>query len=155
MLNPSTADAQRDDPTIRRCTGFARRWGFGGIEVVNLFAWRATKPEELRRASDPVGRLNDRAILRAARECAMTIAAWGNHGAWMGRTDRVLEILRGVCEVRVFGLTAIGQPKHPLYLSRRCAAVPMGSRYCAPKKKPGRARARVSLIDASCRCTDS
>src|SRR4028119_2392792 len=59
LLNPSTADARRDDPTIRRCANFARTWGFGGLEVVNLFAFRATHPTDLKCAADPVGPQND------------------------------------------------------------------------------------------------
>ena len=77
MLNPSTADAERDDPTIRRCIGFSRAWGFGGAEMVNLFALRSTDPGRLREAADPVGPGNVAHIADAARGATQVIAAWG------------------------------------------------------------------------------
>jgi hypothetical protein len=77
MLNPSTADATEDDPTIRRCTGFARREGCGVLEVVNLFAYRATDPAELRTAPDPVGPANDHHIKAALGRVALVVVAWG------------------------------------------------------------------------------
>lgn len=116
MLNPSTADAARDDPTIRRCVGFARAWGFGAVEVVNLFAWRATDPRELRRARDPVGPDNDRAILAAAARNQAIIAAWGNHGA-LGERDRQVAALLAPFGARCLGArTSGGAPRHPLYV---------------------------------------
>lgn len=116
MLNPSTADARRDDPTIRRCSGFARAWGFGGVEVVNLFAWRATDPRELRRAADPVGPENDRVIAAAAARNHAVIAAWGNHGA-LGERDRQVAALLARFRPRCLGApTARGAPRHPLYV---------------------------------------
>lgn len=110
LLNPSTADAEHDDPTLRRCVGFARRWGCGRLELLNLFALRATSPAELRRAADPVGPEND-TILRAAR--GVIVVGWGNHGALHGRDREVLGLLG---EVLVLGFTKQGQPRHPLYV---------------------------------------
>ena len=78
-LNPSTADEINDDPTIRRCIGFARRWGFGGMYMLNVFAYRSTNPRELRAATDPVGPRNDAALLTTSRRCDMVVACWG---AW-------------------------------------------------------------------------
>jgi hypothetical protein len=116
MLNPSTADAERDDPTIRRCIGFARAWGFGAVEVVNLFAWRATYPRELRRARDPIGPDNDRVILEAAARNQAIIAAWGNHGAF-GERDRQVAALLAPFGARCLGArTSGGAPRHPLYV---------------------------------------
>src|SRR5262249_33972176 len=112
---PSTADAARDDPTIRRCIGLARRWGHGGIVVVNLFAWRATDPAELARAADPVGPANDQALRRRARGLRL-IAAWGCPGSLLGRADAVLRLLRGR-RLECLGGTAAGQPRHPLYVA--------------------------------------
>jgi hypothetical protein len=77
MLNPSTADANEDDATIRRCIGFARREGCGLLEVVNLFAYRATDPAALRLADDPVGPANDHFISKAVERAALVVVAWG------------------------------------------------------------------------------
>ncbi|TMH87076.1 MAG: DUF1643 domain-containing protein, partial [Betaproteobacteria bacterium] len=85
MLNPSTADEVKLDPSCTRARDYALRWGFGGLLVTNIFAWRATDPQEMKAARDPVGRGNDRAILRAAREAAIVVCAWGNHGTHMNR----------------------------------------------------------------------
>lgn len=125
MLNPSTADARRDDPTIRRCGGFARAWGFAAMTVVNLFALRATDPARLRRARDPVGRDNDRHILAAAGGCDALVLAWGNAGALGGRDRAVLALLAGV-RTDCLGLTGAGQPRHPLYLPRATRRRPLG-----------------------------
>lgn len=121
MLNPSTADATVDDPTIRRCITFAKDWGYDGIEVVNLFARRATNPAELRRIDYPIGESNNEAIERAALSCDRIICAWGNHGALLRRGIRVLKLLRGVTrrqEIMALTVTKEGHPGHPLYLRR-------------------------------------
>ena len=121
MLNPSTADATMDDPTIRRCLGFSRRWGFGGIVVVNLYAYRATKPTDLWDAAgagvDPVGPLDDEAIMDAAKDAELVVAAWGAHGVARNRGLVVTEGLTAAgINVDCLGLTKNGQPRHPLYL---------------------------------------
>jgi len=117
MLNPSTADERVLDPTCTRAQDYARRWGYGALLVTNVFAWRATDPQQLRRAPDPVGRGNDAAILRAARRAAIVVCAWGNHGAYLGRSDEVRALLRraGIA-LHVLRLNANGEPAHPLYL---------------------------------------
>ncbi|HEU5061422.1 MAG TPA: DUF1643 domain-containing protein [Kofleriaceae bacterium] len=117
MLNPSTADGERDDPTIRRCAGFARRWGFAAMTVVNVFALRATDPARLRRARDPVGPGNDGHIAGAAADADLVVLAWGNHGALRGRDREVVALLAGARPV-CLGVTRGGQPRHPLYLPR-------------------------------------
>jgi len=114
MLNPSTADAARDDPTIRRCMGLAGRWGHGAIVVVNLFAWRATDPAKLACAADPVGSAND-GVLRRRAQGLRLIAAWGCQGNLLGRADAVLRLLGGR-RLECVGVTAAGQPRHPLYV---------------------------------------
>jgi hypothetical protein len=114
MLNPSTADAEHDDPTIRKCVKFSRAWGHGSLVVVNLFAWRATDPAALKRANFPVGSLNNEAIADAVKGCSRVIAAWGNHGKLYRRADKVRALLAGV-DVEHLGLTSEGQPWHPLY----------------------------------------
>lgn len=117
MLNPSTADATRDDATIARCRRRAEALGFGSLEVGNLFALRATDPRRLRQAEDPVGPYNDRHLRALARDAALVICAWGNHGRLHGRGDKVLAGLRrrGL-SLHSLGHTGRGEPAHPLYL---------------------------------------
>jgi hypothetical protein len=119
LLNPSTADAERDDPTIRRCMGFARDWGYASLEVVNLFAWRATHPESLRLCPEPVGPQNDACLLAAARRAARTVLAWGVHGALYGRDHDVCALLaQEALRLDCLGTTRGGHPRHVLYLPR-------------------------------------
>ena len=118
MLNPSTADADHDDPTIRRCIGFAKREGFDRLEVVNLYAFRSTSPSTLFTAPDPVGPDNISEIREALGRADMVIAAWGNNanGDAYQAGEVVALIERSGRPVKCFGLTKQGQPKHPLYL---------------------------------------
>lgn len=126
-LNPSTADERADDPTIRRCIGFAKAWGYGGIAMLNLFAFRATDPKVMLAASDPVGPENDEWLMNYYETAGMTIAAWGAHGAYRGRDRAVCELRRrdpnaktdtlGEC-LYCLGRTKHGQPRHPLYLPK-------------------------------------
>lgn len=122
LLNPSTANARTDDPTVRRVIGLARGWGFGSLELVNLFALRATSPDDLVGAADPVGPSNDQYLARAVRN-GTVVLAWGNHGRYLGRDRQVLGMLEGA---RLFclGLTKQGCPRHPLYAPRGPALVP-------------------------------
>lgn len=115
MLNPSTADALTDDPTIRRCVSFAKREGCGGLIVVNLFALRATDPKALYAHPDPVGPENDSIVYEAHYQGSPVIAAWGVHGGFNGRDKRVLWLLE-YCDLMVLGLTKDGHPRHPLYV---------------------------------------
>jgi hypothetical protein len=115
-LNPSTADADTDDPTVRRLIGFARRESCGSVWVVNLFALRATDPRALRVSPDPVGPLNDR-FLRERTRAACVAAAWGAHGNLNGRSAQVRAMFPAVPLLLLcFGLTANGEPRHPLYM---------------------------------------
>ena len=116
MLNPSTADANQDDPTIRRCIDFAKSWGYGGLLVGNLFAFRATDPKEMRLAPDPVGPSNDAALAELHQQAGITIAAWGVNGVHLGRAAQVLGGLPGT--VHCLGETKDGHPRHPLYLRK-------------------------------------
>ena len=128
MLNPSTADAAVDDPTIRRCVGFAKRDGFGGIAVTNLYSFRATKPADLWRAADPVGPGGDDALrltLSNARDQRVpVVAAWGANA----RPDRVQWLLgqAGAQQLVCLGLTKGGAPRHPLYVRGDAPFVPFG-----------------------------
>jgi hypothetical protein len=118
MLNPSTADASQDDPTIRRCISFSQRWGFGGLRVCNLFALRATDPKELLGCPDPVGPENDDYILKNAELASCVHLAWGTKGALKGRAEAVVQLLRatGRQYLLCLGTTKDGHPKHPLYI---------------------------------------
>jgi hypothetical protein len=121
MLNPSTADEETDDPTIRRCMGFARDWGYGWLDVANLFPFRATSPKAMKAAypdPDEVTLENGRALGAAAREAGLIVAAWGNHGAFAGRSASVLKVLGMFDPIYCLGMTKAGQPKHPLYLPK-------------------------------------
>lgn len=119
MLNPSTADANHDDPTIRRCVSFAKREGFGRLEIVNLFGFRATEPSDLFAAADPIGEENDAVMAATLSRADQIVVAWGNHGEFVdGRIAVVQKLLaQSGASVFCFGLTGKSQPKHPLYLS--------------------------------------
>ena len=124
MLNPSTADEFKLDPSCTRARVYAERWGYGALIVTNIFGWRATDPDEMKAVRDPVGHGNDRAILRAARESALVVCAWGNHGAHLGRSSYVRKILeKAGIEARVLRMNAGGEPAHPLYLPARLRPV--------------------------------
>jgi len=126
-LNPSRADAVRDDATLRRLTGFGRSWGFGALEVLNLHALISRSPRLLRRAADPVGAENDAWILGRLGAAPATVwLGWGNGGAWGGRDRQVIALLRsrGVVPLGL-GLTAAGQPRHPLYAPAGLALRPL------------------------------
>lgn len=142
MLNPSTADAAKDDPTIRKVMGFTKRAGYGSVLVVNLFAWRATDPDDLwteirRPGGDPEGPLNREEIMSAARLSDAVVCAWGARAFARYQAARVLEWLaerdtRLLC----LGTTKDGDPLHPLmpsyghhlmpFTQRRAAATPKG-----------------------------
>lgn len=120
MLNPSTADENVDDATIRKCIGFGKRWGYDGIEVVNLFAFRATDPKALKQQTpaQAEGPRNDEFILDAAARAKTTliVAAWGNHGQLYNRNQFVVGRLVGLGHtLRCFKVTKTGMPEHPLY----------------------------------------
>jgi hypothetical protein len=116
MLNPSTADHVHNDPTITRCVRFAQTWGFGGVDIVNLFAYRSTDSSMLAKVKNPVGVRNDKVIVTVVSEHKCAVLAWGNHGRLNDRGNEVLELIAGKSELLCFGTTAHGQPKHPLYL---------------------------------------
>lgn len=121
-LNPSTADHRRDDPTIRRCMGFARNWGFGRLVVANLFAYRTSEPARLRLADAPIGPRNDRWLARLASDASLVLAAWGVHGDYLGRAEQVRSRQPGL---HCLGTTTGGSPRHPLYVRRDARPVPL------------------------------
>ncbi|WP_373086304.1 DUF1643 domain-containing protein [Sneathiella sp.] len=120
MLNPSTADATRNDPTIERCHRRAVDMGFAALDVVNIFAFRATDPKELKKSPDPVGPENDAALLSSTASAKMVVCAWGGHGHHRHRHEEICHLLNdtGITPY-VLSLTAAGLPGHPLYLSYR------------------------------------
>lgn len=139
-LNPSTADEQKDDNTLRRCKGFALRFGYGGMIMVNLFAWRDTDRSVLRRLKNPIGEdgtcfspcgrrfqnYNDLAIFNAVRQAGITIAAWGNDGRILYRAAKVKIMLRDFGQsLHCLKITAGGNPQHPLYLKSDLKPIPL------------------------------
>lgn len=117
MLNPSTADGLIDDPTIRRCMGYARAWGYDGLTVTNLFALRSTNPGRLMRAADPIGHKNDEIIGHQALAADLVVCAWGSHGNLFNRDRIVRRNLDGLgLSLHYLKLTDKGAPNHPLYL---------------------------------------
>ena len=114
-LNPSTADENVDDPTVRRCIRFSERWGYGGLVVCNIFSIRSTDPKLLYQTDllEPV-KENYEYIQQYSKCASITIAAWGNHGHYLNRGKTVLRYF--LKSPHHLGLTKSGAPKHPLYL---------------------------------------
>lgn len=113
MLNPSTADCTVNDPTIKQVMAFSMIWGFDAAEVVNLFAWRATDPRELRKAADPIGPKNDGWIADTVNGCELLICAWGAHPMARARAAQILPHIQ--TPMMCLGTTKTGMPWHPLY----------------------------------------
>ena len=114
-LNPSTADEEVDDPTIRRCSGYAQKWGYGGFIMVNLFAYRTTLPSNLKKVKYPVGKDNDKYIVKLSKKADITVAAWGNNGNLYSRDKQILNL---VPNLKCLKVNKSGQPAHPLYLKK-------------------------------------
>lgn len=115
MLNPSTADETQDDPTIRRCIGYAKTWGYDGLYVGNLYGWRSTDPQGLWTAENPVGFHNDFWLNVMAQQSDIVVCAWGAN-AKPSRAAEVRALLDGFADLRFLKLTKAGIPGHPLYL---------------------------------------
>ena len=118
-LNPSTATADRDDATVRKCVALARTWGFSGMTMANLFAVRCRYPRVLSTHQDPVGPDNDRFLLPAVKQAHTVVAIWGNHGlkshGQLARRDHYILSVRD--DWQCIGITTYGAPKHPLYVA--------------------------------------
>lgn len=112
--NPSTADENADDPTVRKLIKFAKGWGYDAICVTNIFAYRSTDRSVLYKVADPVGLGNDRHILAAAKDASLIVCAWGRDGAFMSRGSGVKRLLYKF-DLHYLRIT-VGQPWHPLYL---------------------------------------
>lgn len=118
MLNPSKATEVDNDPTVERCERRARALGFGAFQVTNIFAFRETNPKLMRQADDPVGPDNDQILREGVAWADVVIAAWGTHGAHLGRGPEVAQLLRRLdAPLHHLGLSIAGHPKHPLYIS--------------------------------------
>ena len=111
-LNPSTANEKIDDPTIRRCINYAQNWGYGSLLMVNLFAYRATLPSELKNVKNPIGNDNDLHIIELSKKADIAVAAWGNEGSLLNRDKEVKKILPNLMCLKI---NKSGQPAHPLY----------------------------------------
>lgn len=120
-LNPSTADELRPDPTVRRCIGYAKAWGYGGLIMLNLFAFRATDPRDMKAQDDPVGPANDEMLINVVMfdvqdNGGIVVAAWGAHGTWKNRAAGVRAMFEEDGILHYLKLTKDGHPGHPLYL---------------------------------------
>ena len=121
-LNPSTADETEDDPTLNRCIKYAKSWGYGGVCMANLFSYRATDPENMLSATDPVGKDNDRWLIKLSDQAGLVVAAWGNTGSYMGRSEQVRKL---VPNLHCLKINKSGEPAHPLYQKATLQPVPM------------------------------
>lgn len=120
-LNPSTADDKVDDPTIRRCMSFAESWGYDGLCMANLFAYRTKSPSEMKQADDPVGPETDKWLKKLAKKAGVVVAAWGVHGQFLQRDQEVQAMIQPLHYLR---LTKRGYPGHPLYLPKTLVPQP-------------------------------
>ena len=121
-LNPSTADETNDDPTLRRCMGFAESWGYGGVIMANIFAYRATDPKIMKQTEAPIGPENDEWLRKLSQEAGLVIGAWGNHGAFKQRGSDVADMLPNLHYLK---MNKSGHPAHPLYLQANLKPIPM------------------------------
>ena len=127
MLNPSTADETQNDPTVERCERRARMWGYGGSEVYNIFAYRATDPKTMRAQADPIGPENDKWIRHFARrsQTHIGVAGWGAHGEHMARGKSVTDILKQEGgRAHALKINKNGHPAHPLYIAYKAKPQP-------------------------------
>ncbi|BHH83661.1 DUF1643 domain-containing protein [Desulforhopalus sp. 52FAK] len=121
-LNPSTADETEDDPTIRRCINYAKHWGYGGLCMVNLFSFRATKPTDMKNTDDPIGPENDAFLIKFAKKAGVIVGAWGNHGSFMNRSS---EIKKLISNIKCLKQNVSGEPVHPLYQKKTATPIEM------------------------------
>ncbi len=120
-LNPSIADEENDDPTLIRCINYAKSWGFGSVCIANLFAYKATKPYDLLANNSPIGPRNNHWLKKLADESDLCVAAWGNHGSYLGRSAKVQKLIPNLHYLKI---TKLGEPAHPLYLKASFMPIP-------------------------------
>lgn len=121
-LNPSTADETEDDPTLTRCINYAKSWGYGGVCMANLFSFRATEPEDMLAVTDPIGQGNDEWLIKLSGKAGLVVAAWGNTGRHMGRSQQIRQLLPNL---HCLKMNKSGEPAHPLYQKATLQPVPM------------------------------
>ena len=120
-LNPTAADAVSNNPTINRCIGFAKSWGYGGLCLTNLFAYLSAQPTGLRAAKDPIGPDNDQWLERLAKDAGIIIAAWGNDGCLLKRSHAVAT---SISNLHCLKINKSGEPAHPLYQPGSAGPIP-------------------------------
>ncbi len=128
MLNPSTADELKNDPTVERCERRARMWGYGGSVVFNIFAFRATEPKDMRAQADPIGPENNAWIRKIAEQSGEfdVVGGWGEHGAHLERGQEVLDIFKQEKgRISALKINASGHPAHPLYIAYKAEPFPI------------------------------
>jgi hypothetical protein len=121
-LNPSTADHNNDDPTILKCIKYAQDWGYGGLLMGNLFAYRATEPLDMKRADDPIGPLNNHHLKLMSQQVDKIVCGWGNHGVYQDRDEKVKSMFDNLYALKI---NKTGSPAHPLYLKK--SLIPISS----------------------------
>lgn len=132
-LNPSTADENTLDATLRRVKAFSSAWGYDGFVMLNLFAWRDKSPKEMMKVRDPVGHENDTHILKHVALVDRVVCAWGNFGGYLSRVEKVVRLLETTkAEIVCLDRNANGSPKHPLYIQG--SAVPQPFTLPKPKR---------------------
>ncbi len=112
-LNPSTADEKKNDPTVRRCIGFAKKWGFGKLLMTNIFAFRATIPKDLFNSKNPIGDKNNYWLKKLSKTTDKVVLAYGNHGRFKNRHEEILKMINNLYCIKK---SKTGMPMHPLYL---------------------------------------
>lgn len=121
-LNPSTADQEEEDNTSRVCINYAQRWGYGGLIIANLFAFRSTEPSKLFTIDDPIGPENDLHLKKLSNEATMVVCAWSETGGYKNRDKEVLRILKNPhCLTKLKS----GRPGHPLYKRKTLSPIPL------------------------------
>lgn len=131
-LNPSTADDERNDPSVSRMIGYAQGWGYDGLLVGNAYAYRSTDPRGLKRMGYPIGQDNDAWLVAMAKLASLTVIAWGNH-CTPARAERVRSLLQDAgADLHYLKLTKRGEPWHPLYLRKDLSPQPWAKRSPSP-----------------------
>ena len=125
LLNPSTADEEKDDRTITVCIKLSQNLGYDGLYITNLFALRATKPSNLKKSAEPIGEQNDKYLKEYAKRSKIVVIAWGNHGDFLDRDQKVIKLLSGIKPLHCLEMTKLGKPKHSLYIKRTAKPFPL------------------------------